>query len=555
MRSRYHRNPIFTLGYRVRADFVSYLTLGVDKKDEEFITSLLEKTCTYEKQWMPKQIHNVAMIMKDDFSQYKLGMDVADEEAMAIAGRSVEELFERTGVDPARVDVLVCVSTQATLMQRAIAGNFGFREDLEVMTLGGMGCAGGVMATDFVHKYLAQRKTPATVVAVCHETVTRGFYTGLSRESMVTNALFRANGCAMMFSTDPSLKANAKFKMDHSTRTYQVRTMVDRAGFSHYSESIPRTHHALITHRSSTAPQTDDPSFWCMGVKLDESGVAGIYLPKKEMLGDISSRAIGHTMARVGREILPIGEKLKYVLSGGRTVPDFLKAVDHVFVHPGGPAVIEKLGKALGYDAAVETVSSINAYYFYGNTSSSGVLYSMAHTESLHGIKKGERVLALGLGAGFESNGTVMTAVRDCGDVHRAWKHVAEDPSLQSLAVDAFVRGFRNRERICRLEASDERKVRDLKEFMAKRGYKNPFGPEPTDKGLVSHLSGVAMALLNLSPNKGTESVSSFDSESTQTVSVDKAPVAQPLDGQANLRQANLRSARKLSFDQPQAIM
>ncbi len=132
---------------------------------------------------------------------------------------------------------------------------------------------------------------------------------------------------------------------------------------------------------------------------------------------------------------------------------------------------------------------------------------------------------------------------------------MVEDPTLQSLAVDAFVRGFRNRERICRLEASDERKVRDLKEFMAKRGYKNPFGPEPTDKGLVSHLSWVAMALLNLSPKKGTESVSSFDSESTQTVSVDKAPVAQPLDGQANLRQANLRSARKLSFDQPQAIM
>ncbi len=218
-----------------------------------------------------------------------------------------------------------------------------------------------------------------------------------------------------------------------------------------------------------------------MGVKLDESGVGGIYLPKKDMLGDISSRAIRHTMARVGREILPVGEKLKYVLSGGRKVPDFLKAVDHVFVHPGGPAVIEKFGKALGYDAAVETANSINAYYFYGNTSSAGVLYSMAYTESLQGIKRGERLLALGLGAGFESNSTVMTALRDCGDVHRAWEHVAEDPTLQSLAVDAFVRGFRNRERICRLESSDECKVRELKGFAMQCGYQNPYGSEPTD--------------------------------------------------------------------------
>ncbi len=182
----------------------------------------------YEKQWLPKPIHNLGLIMKEEFDKFALGMDVADEEAEAIAGRSLKELFERTGVDPARVDVLVCVSTQATLLQRAVVGQFSFREDLEVMTLGGMGCAGGVMSTDFAHKYLAQRKKPTTMVAICHETITRGFYTGISRASMVTNALFRANACAMMFSTDPGLKAQAKFKLEYSTRAYQVRTEADK---------------------------------------------------------------------------------------------------------------------------------------------------------------------------------------------------------------------------------------------------------------------------------------------------------------------------------------
>ena len=116
----------------------------MDKKDDEFITSLLEKTCMYEKQWLPKSMQNLAVIMKEEFSNFALGMDVADEEAEAIAGRSLQELFERSGVNPARVDVLLCVSTQATLLQRAVIGKFGFREDLEVLTLGGMGCAAGI---------------------------------------------------------------------------------------------------------------------------------------------------------------------------------------------------------------------------------------------------------------------------------------------------------------------------------------------------------------------------------------------------------------------------
>ena len=401
----------------------------------------------HEKQWLPKSMQNLAVIMKDEFSNFDLGLHVANEEAEIIVGRALDELFERSQVDPSSVDVLVCMSTMVTSLQQTIAGKFGFREDIEVMTLGGMGCAAGITATDFANKFLAQREKPTTMIVVCHENLTRGFYSGLSRESLVTNALFRAGASAMMFSTNPALKAQAKFKMDYSTRTYQ----------------------------------TDPVSFWAMGFKLDDSGVGGIYLPKKNELGDISARAIGHTMARVGRKILPLGEKLKYVLSRGTKTPDFKKAIDHVFVHPGGPAVIEKFGKALGYDAAVESANAINAYYYYGNTSSAGVLYAMSYTESLQGIKKGEKLLALGLGAGFESNGTVMTAMRDCGDVHQAWRHVAEDPLLQPLAVEAFVRGFRNRERICTLDGSDQRKVRDLIAFAKKNGFENPYGPEPTE--------------------------------------------------------------------------
>lgn len=150
-------------------------------------------------------------------------MNEADEEARAITGRCLEELFERSRVDPACVDVLVCVSSQATFLQRTVVQQFsGFREDLEVVTLGGMGCAGGAMSIDFARKFLAKREMPTTMVTVCFESITRAFYTGVCREQMVTNALFRAGASAILFSTDPNLKSRAKFRVDYSTRTYQT---------------------------------------------------------------------------------------------------------------------------------------------------------------------------------------------------------------------------------------------------------------------------------------------------------------------------------------------
>ena len=251
----------------------------------------------------------------------------------------------------------------------------------------------------------------------------------------------------MLCSTDPAVARNAKFRMDFTTRTYQ----------------------------------TDDLSVKSMGYKLDGKGYGGMFLPKKEVLWAITARAISHTMARIGREALPFSEKVKYVLHGGKYKPDFSKVFDHICVHPGGPAVIEKVGNALGYDAAVVSANSINAYHHYGNNSSSGIFYSLAHTETFEGIKAGEKIMLIGLGAGFEANGMVLTALRDCTDVHRAYQHMIDDPSLQLAAVDAFVRGFRNRERvIAELDLSDEQMVRSMTQYAQDLGF--ALYPDPDEE-------------------------------------------------------------------------
>lgn len=130
--------------------------------------------------------------------------------------------------------------------------------------------------------------------------------------------------------------------------------------------------------------------------------------------------------------MLPMKQKIKYVfqkkiLRNTAISPDLYSCVDHIIIHPGGPAVIEGTAKGLGIDILEKQKSSINALYYYGNTSSAGNWYSIAHTESTCGLKKGEKVMFLGLGAAFEANAAIWRALKDINEVHDAWSHVASD--------------------------------------------------------------------------------------------------------------------------------
>jgi len=362
--------------------------------------------------------------------------------------RAINELFEKTGVKAETVDMLVPFCTQMPDLQRTIFDKYSFRDDIEVINCGGMGCAAGITGLDFAKRLLSERPEPTTCLVVCHESISRGFYTGLSRDSMVSNAIFRPGACTLLLSTNPELKHIAKFKVSMSCRTYQ----------------------------------TDDPSFWSMGYKLDDTSFGGIYLPKKEILIDVSSRAVGHTMKKVAHHVLPLKEKVKFVartvgkkLMGkkSRICPDLFTGIDHIAMHPGGPAVIQGLSKSLGMDAVKCSENSINAYYYYGNTSSAGVAYSMAFTETMKGIKKGEKMLLMGLGAGFESNAAVLTATRDMNSVHTAWKFLLDDNSLRFKATDAYD-CFVAKEGIHTLDKSKEAIAKALLKF-GRRKNLSPF--------------------------------------------------------------------------------
>ena len=386
---------------------------------------------------------DAAFISTEKYKDFNLNLEMAENEAAVVCKRALDEIFAKTGVTANQVDMIISFCTQYNY-QDVIRDMYPLRDDCEVIHFGGMGCSTGVVGMDCANKLLRSRQSPGTCIVITHENITRGFYTGLQRDSMVPNAIFRVGACAMMFSTDPTLLDRAKYKVEKTVRTYQ----------------------------------TDDISFWAMGYRLDNTDTGGIYLPKKDVLAKISQKALNKTITAVGKSVLPVGEKLKFAAKvaknkvlgrKAKVVPDMFSGVDHMAIHPGGPAVIDGVCKGLQVNPLKTQENSINAYYYYGNTSSPGVLYAMAHTETVKGVRKGEKMLALGLGAGFESNAAVLKAVRNFDEVHQAWEHVLENEERSQEASKAFEK-FLKQEPIHSLDRSMEQTLRSLKGVAEKVG-------------------------------------------------------------------------------------
>lgn len=142
----------------------SFLTAGVEEDVAAFIADVLAKAVMSPLQWFPKSFQNIALLMQPEYKDFCLDYEDAQEEYRTNAVRAITDLFQRSGVEASQVDVVVCSSTMMTKGHEAVMQGFDFRDDVEVMMHGGMGCAAGGMAMDFANKLLSQRTEPTTML-------------------------------------------------------------------------------------------------------------------------------------------------------------------------------------------------------------------------------------------------------------------------------------------------------------------------------------------------------------------------------------------------------
>ncbi|TKY49273.1 3-ketoacyl-CoA synthase 21 [Spatholobus suberectus] len=307
---------------------------------------------------------------------------------------TLDNLFNSTGFSPSQIDILVVsVSTFASVpsLTSRIINRYKLRENIKAFNLGGMGCTGSENAIGLVQQLFKTHKNSFAVV-VSTECLSRSWYCGKVKSMMLPNCLFRSGGCAMLFTNMSSQKHIAMLRLKH----------------------VERTHLGA-----------NDEAYGCAMLVEDEQGYKGFRLAKS--LPKAAAKALEVNLKMLVPKILPLWklvwfftvslcqcimkEALMCNMLGTRGT-DLKSGIEHFCVHPGGRAVIGEIGKRLGLND-YDLEPSRMTIHRWGNTSASGVWYVLGYMEAKKRLKKGDRILMIGLGSGFKCCNCVWEVMRD----------------------------------------------------------------------------------------------------------------------------------------------
>lgn len=391
-------------------------------------------------------------------------------ELRAVAGGVTRALFARTAgaLAPADVDVLITacssfspIPSTASVLMAEIGG---FRPDCEAYHLGGQACAAGPLAAALAGDVLAglrargrrpgggqggcfgacfrlgsggggtggRRRAPPrslNALVVVYENLTAGMYVGSDPAMLATTGLIRSGGAALW--------------------------VADRAVAGGGSASGVRAKYRLAATGRFHAGARDPASLGAIGQRTDGDGVVGSYFTPA--IPKAAAEAVEGALRAVATAGLRPGQLARAFLEGRRaarskgagaaatppldekkpTPPVWATPagrIDHFALHPGIHAMLRGFVASLGVPPP-RALPAFAALRDYGNTSAPSTLYVLAYIESLVGVRKGQRILQLGVGAGMKAGANVWVAQRAVGGVvagapchHAAWAHLGGTP-------------------------------------------------------------------------------------------------------------------------------
>ncbi|GLC34145.1 hypothetical protein PLESTB_000842300 [Pleodorina starrii] len=325
-------------------------------------------------------------------------MENARKEFEMVVYPIVEELLQRTGVNPKQIGVLVvnCSLFNPTPSLAAmIINKFKMRSNILSYNLAGMGCSASPISIDLA-KQLLQLHPSSYALVVSTENITQNWYFGNDRDKLLPNCLFRVGGAAILLSNRRRDAWRAKYELMHTVRTHLG---------------------------------AKDAAYSCIYQMEDGERNIGVRLTKE--LFAVAGEALKINVTTLGPLVLPLSEQLLFFFNlvarkvlGYKTkpyIPDFKLAFDKVCIHTGGRAVIDEIEKQLQLSNDMVEPSRA-ALYRYGNVSSSSIWYVLAYLESFQGVRRGDCIWQMGFGSGFKCNSAVWRANRTFKNVHTAWE-------------------------------------------------------------------------------------------------------------------------------------
>ncbi|GLJ54378.1 hypothetical protein SUGI_1167720 [Cryptomeria japonica] len=318
-----------------------------------------------------------------------LCMAEARLEAEAVMFGALDELFQKTGVKPKDVDILIvnCSLFNPTpSLSAMIVNHYKMKGNIKSFNLGGMGCSAGMISIALA-KDLLQANPNSLAVVVSMENITLNWYFGNDKSMLLCNCIFRMGGAAILLSNRRRDRRHAKYELVHTVRTHKG---------------------------------ADDKSYNCVFQREDDTGSIGVSLARELMA--VAGDALKTNITTLGPLVLPLSEQLLFLgtLIARKVfqmkkvkpyIPDFKLAFEHFCIHAGGRAVLDELQKNLELSNWHMEPSRMTLHR-WGNTSSSSLWYELAYTEAKGRVRKGDRLWQIAFGSGFKCNSAVWKALR-----------------------------------------------------------------------------------------------------------------------------------------------
>ncbi|KAK9280278.1 hypothetical protein L1049_013966 [Liquidambar formosana] len=317
-----------------------------------------------------------------------LCMKEARSEAESVMFGALDALFEKTGVKPSDIGILIvnCSLFNPTpSLSSMIVNHYKLKTDIKSFNLGGMGCSAGLISIDLAKDLLkANPNTYAVVVST--ENITLNWYFGNDRSMLLCNCIFRMGGAAVLLSNKGRDRSRSKYELVHTVRTHKG---------------------------------ADDNSYNCVYQREDDKGTVGVSLARELMA--VAGDALKTNITTLGPLVLPFSEQFMFFVTLVRRkilkakvkpyIPNFKLAFEHFCIHAGGRAVLDELQKNLQLSESHMEPSRMTLHRF-GNTSSSSLWYELAYTEAKGRVSRGDRVWQIAFGSGFKCNSAVWRALR-----------------------------------------------------------------------------------------------------------------------------------------------
>lgn len=293
----------------------------------------------------------------------------------------------------------------------------------------------GVVSLSLVRDIL-QARPNCVVLFIPAEIVTSALYIGHDRARMITNALFRAGGAAAVLTNRRDLKHRAKYRLLHQERVHTGASDVAFKAMYYGPDEEGHTGIALTKDIPPEAAKAIEKVLRVVTPKMLTSAQKLSFTKhflKKKVLGGSSGSGSGSLGSSKGKKEQATTEEkdpphAPRPKPEDEWQPDYTQCIDHFILHAGGYGVLKGIQKGMRLPSDV-LLPSFATLRDIGNTSSSSTWYTFAYLESVSkGVKRGERLLQLGVGGGMKAAAAVWQCLRDSKESHPVWDHLERRP-------------------------------------------------------------------------------------------------------------------------------